>query len=60
MMRLTTNRCLKKLIVVGNPSEDCEALYIFQYVINQGSALLCCSELLKLNFLEYRCHSSII
>ena len=51
MMRLTTNRYLKKLIVVGNPNEDCEALYIFQYVINQGSALLCCSELLKLNFL---------
>ena len=44
MMRLTTNRCLKKLIVVGNPSEDCEALYIFQYVITQESALLCCSE----------------
>ena len=44
MMRLTTNRWLKKQIIVGNPNEDCEALYIFQYVITQESVLLCCSE----------------
>ena len=44
MMRLTTNRCLKKLIVVGNPSEDCEALYILCTPCDCESALLCCSE----------------
>ena len=61
MMRSTMIRCLKKLIIVGNPSQDCEAFHIFRCMITQESALLCCCSpaLSKLSLLSTKYHAEI-